>query len=244
MSRARASSTHALEVPTSPIIPALDSLALWMRVFEVVTPALVYMTVRTLRLRRFHLPVAREKYVPYVLVSGLWMILVRSIHAPQGPYIEFLGGLEAPLFDKVFVLTMYMVVPGVFSWIKTRRDLKGNHTPYDDGWEAFFQEHVDEGLYVRMTMKSGDVYAGFMGEGSCYSPESKTLYFSEVCVIDAQGAILQQVGTVGFMVACVDLRHIQFINPSRENSNVEARKTERSQSIRGRRKQGCRKYIW
>lgn len=204
-------------------VPTFDSLAFWRLVFELVAPALVYVTIRTLRLRRFHVPIIRDTYIPYLLVAALWMILTRSVYSTERPYVEFALGIKAPLTDNLYVLTIYMLVPGIFAWVKTHLDVRNARTPYDDGWEAFFQEHANDGLYVRMTMKSGDAYAGFMGEGSRYSAISKTLYFSAACHLDDDDNILQQENTAGFIVSCVDIRHIQFINPIPENNNAKGK---------------------
>lgn len=230
-------------MPTFTTLPALDSLTLWMRIFEVVTPALVYMTVRTLRLRRFHMPLTRDTYIPYVLVSALWMLAVRSLHAPNSPYVEFLGGASADFSDKLYVLTCYVVVPGAFAWLKTSGDLRGSNNPFDDGWEAFFREHANGALFVRMTLKNGITFAGFMGEGSQYSSGSKTVYFSEVCLQDADGTMSRQEGTAGFIVACTDILHIQFVNPPSEFHDVKSRKTKAQDWIRQRWQQIRRKYL-
>jgi uncharacterized protein DUF6338 len=194
-----------------------------------IVPGLVALFVRS-KFITGRTPSPTENILSFVVLSLVYYSLTIFV-------VERALSVQEPWVARVLVWVLLILVgPAVFgfvlgvaaqkewtNWVADKLDLSIVHV-IPAAWDWRFSKVPRGGMFVMVTLTSGDRVAGLFGSSSFASSDTaeRDLYIEEEYTVTDQGAWEARIEKVGILISAKEIRYIEFWNPqpSAEAQNV------------------------
>jgi hypothetical protein len=193
-----------------------------------VVPGLVAVSVRS-RFITGRAPSAKENILNFVVLSFVYYALVIF-------FIEPAFSVKEPWIARALVwISLLLVGPAIFGFLLgvaiqkewfTRLADKANLTivhVIPAAWDWRFGSVPRGGMFVMVTLTSGERVAGFFGSNSFASsdPSERDIYVEEEYTVTDNGDWEVREEKVGVLISAKEIRYVEFWNPQTMNLKTE-----------------------
>ena len=186
-----------------------------------IVPGLVIVYVRS-RFISGRTPSHTENILGYLVLSLLYYIFTL-------PFVEAALSVKEPWIARAGIwIGLTLLGPALFglflgawaqkewgAWIIDRLGLSTIHV-IPAAWDWRFSKIPRGGMFVMVTLTSGESVAGFFGPNSFASSDGgeRDIYIEEEYTVDDAGRWATRESKVGILIPVKEIRHIEFWEPS------------------------------
>jgi hypothetical protein len=193
-----------------------------------VVPGLVALSVRS-RFITGRTPSAQENILNFVVLSlvyySLTIFFIESAFSIKNPWIVRAGVWIILLLVGPAIFGFFLGAAAQkewFTWLADRLNLTIVHV-IPAAWDWRFSSVPRGGMFVMVTLNSGERVAGFFGNNSFASSDTgeRDLYIEEEYTVTDEGDWEPRTEKVGVLISAKEIRYIEFWNPQTTTPQTE-----------------------
>jgi hypothetical protein len=189
-------------------------------IISFIVPGLVIVYVRS-RFISGRVPSHTDNVLGYCVLSILY-------YAFMLPIVELALNIREPWIERAAVwITLILIGPAAFglllgawaqkewgSWFADRLGLDTIHV-IPAAWDWRFSKIPPDGMFVMVTLTSGERVAGLFGPRSFASSDTgeRDLYIQEEYTVDDEGKWEARPAKVGILIPVKEIRYVEFWEP-------------------------------